>query len=183
MVRNCPVPREPGVYAWYFREIPPGVPTTDCRHALGATLLYVGISPKKPPGAVASTRPPSSQTLRTRICSHYSGDAEGSTLRLTLGCLLGLPLYRVGSGRRRTFADGEERLSEWMAQNAFVTWLSTSEPWLLEEQLISTVSVPLNLDQNRQHAFHARLSALRKEAKARANALPVWKGEGADGQM
>src|SRR5262245_36359634 len=109
LVRDCPVPREPGVYAWYFREIPPGVPTTDCRQALGATLLYVGISPKKPP---------SGQDLRRRIRYHYCGNAEGSTLRLTLGCLLGLPLYRVASGKRRTFAYGEERLSNWMAENA-----------------------------------------------------------------
>jgi hypothetical protein len=153
------------VYAWYFREVPPYVPTTDCRQALGATLLYVGISPK---------RPPSGQDLRSRIRSHYCGNAEGSTLRLTLGCLLGIPLRRVGSGRRRTFADGEERLSGWMAQNALVTWRPAPAPWLLEEQLIGSVSLPLNLDQNRQHAFHARLSALRREAKARADALPVW---------
>jgi len=164
--RDCPVPRQAGVYAWYFREVPPGVPPTDCRQALGATLLYVGISPKKPP---------SGQDLRGRIRYHYCGNAEGSTLRLTLGCLLGIPLRRVGSGRRRTFADGEERLSEWMAQNALVIWLPTTEPWLLEEQLIATVSLPLNLDQNRQHAFHARLSALRSDARARANASPIWR--------
>jgi hypothetical protein len=46
-------------------------------------------------------------------------------------------------------------------------------PWILEEHLIATLSLPLNLDQNRQHAFHARLSALRREAKDRANASPV----------
>src|SRR6516162_4544244 len=119
--RDCPVPRQAGVYAWYFREIPPGVPTDDCRQALGATLLYVGISPKKPP---------SGQDLRGRIRYHYCGNAEGSTLRLTLGCLLGLRLYRVGSGKRRTFADDEKRLSDWMAQNALVTWFPTPEPWL-----------------------------------------------------
>ena len=164
--RDCPVPRQAGVYAWYFREVPPGVPPTDCRQALGATLLYVGISPKKLP---------SGQDLRGRIRYHYCGNAEGSTLRLTLGCLLGIPLRRVGSGRRRTFADGEERLSEWMARNALVIWLPTTEPWLLEEQLIATVSLPLNLDQNRQHAFHARLSALRSDARARANASPIWR--------
>jgi hypothetical protein len=50
---------------------------------------------------------------------HYRGNAEGSTLRLTLGCLLssslGLRLRRVGSGKRLTFADGEARLSESMS--------------------------------------------------------------------
>jgi len=62
-----------------------------------------------------------------------------------------------------------------MAQNALVIWLPTTEPWLLEEQLIATVSLPLNLDQNRQHAFHARLSALRSDARAQANASPIWR--------
>ena len=67
LVRDCPVPPEPGVYAWYFREVPPGVPTADCRRAFDATLLYVGISPK---------RPPSGQDLRRRIRYHYCGNAE-----------------------------------------------------------------------------------------------------------
>ena len=168
LVRPCPVPREPGVYAWYFREIPPDVPTEGCRQAFGGTLLYAAISPKKPPSA---------QNLRSRIRYHYTGNAEGSTLRLTLGCLLerrlGICLCRVGSGKRRTFADGEDRLSEWMAHNALVIWHPIAEPWILEEHLIATLSLPLNLDQNRQHAFHARLSALRREAKDRANASPV----------
>jgi GIY-YIG catalytic domain len=40
-----------------------------------------------------------------------------------------------------------------MAENAFVTWHPIAEAWLLEEQFIATVSLPLNLDQNRNHAF------------------------------
>src|SRR5690349_422197 len=112
LVRACPVPREAGVYAWYFREVPPGVPTDECVRAHGATLLYVGISPKAPP---ANGRPPSRQRLRNRIRYHFRGNAWGSTLRLTLGCLLadslGIELRRVGSGKRRTFADGERTLS------------------------------------------------------------------------
>ena len=167
--RGCPVPRAPGLYAWYFREIPPGVPVGDCRRAQGATLLYVGISPKRPPrnGGVASR-----QTLRSRIKNHYRGNAAGSTLRLTLGCLLetelGLRLRRVGGGDRCTFGEGEQQLSGWMEANALVTWLPSVEPWRLEEQLIASVSLPLNLDQNRHHAFHDRLSALRREARRRA---------------
>ena len=86
-------------------------------------LLYVGISPKAPP---ANGRAPNRQNLRTRLRYHMRGNAEGSTLRLTLGCLLaedlGLCSRRVGSGKRLTFCDGEKRLSEWLAENAFVTW-------------------------------------------------------------
>jgi hypothetical protein len=33
--------------------------------------------------------------------------------------------------------------------------------------------IPLNLDQNKRNAFHLELTAARKQAKARAAALPV----------
>ena len=76
---------------------------------------------------------PSRQSLRQRLWAHYAGNAEGSTLRKTLDCLLadelGIQLRRVGSGRRRTFADGEQVLSEWMAENAFVSWVVRERPW------------------------------------------------------
>lgn len=45
--RPSPVPRLPGVYAWYFAEVPPGVPTEGCHRALEYTLLYVGIAPEE----------------------------------------------------------------------------------------------------------------------------------------
>jgi len=50
----------------------------------GMPLLCVGIAPKEPP----AFETPSNQTLRTRVRYHYRGHAYGSTLRLTLGCLL-----------------------------------------------------------------------------------------------
>jgi hypothetical protein len=71
-----------------------------------------------------------------------------------------------------TFGQGEERLSRWMEDNALVTWCVHPEPWRLEEELISTVSLPLNLDQNGGHGFHGPLSLLRRDAKMRARALP-----------
>jgi hypothetical protein len=175
LAKPCPIPRLAGVYAWYFREVPAGVPTAGCLTFGGLTLLYVGISPKAPP---RNGKPPSSQTLYDRIRYHYTGNAAGSTLRLTLGCLLpGVELRRVGrSGDRLHFADDERRVSAWMEQNALVTWVATPEPWKLEEELIQAVSLPLNLDQNRNHPFHAALSATRKEAKRKARSLPVVPG-------
>jgi hypothetical protein len=122
-----------------------------------------------PPG---NGRPASKQTLRSRIRYHYRGNAAGSTLRLSLGCLLaerlGIQLHRVGSGNRLTFADGEHRLSAWMADNAFVTWVELDRPWSLESQLITLLNTPLNLDQNRKHPFHQQLSGIRGEARALA---------------
>ena len=172
--RPSPVPRQPGVYAWYFREIPTHVDVANCHTHNNNTLLYVGISPKEPPKNGAAS---SKQKLFDRIRYHYRGNAEGSTLRLTLGCLLserlGIQLRRVGSGTRMTFADGESVLSQWMEENAFVVWVVDSEPWLLEEKIIGELSLPLNLDMNSGHQFHRTLSQIRKAAKETARALPI----------
>ena len=168
-----PVPRLAGVYGWFFKPIP-RVPSDGCVMVGDFALLYVGIAPKSPPLGGGRS---SSQTLRHRIRYHYRGNAEGSTLRLTLGCLLstdlGIELRRVGSGNRLTFHEGEERLSRWMSENAFVTWAVCPRPWETEKQLINSVSLPLNLDQNRTHIHHAGLSALRRAAKKRARDLPI----------
>lgn len=177
LTRNCPVPRASGIYAWYFRSLPGTVPADGCVRFDDATLLYIGISPKRP--SVSGGRA-SRQSLRHRIRYHLRGNAEGSTLRLTLGCLLsrklGIRLQRVGSGSRRTFADGESRLSQWMDDNALVVWLPHAEPWILESQLIANVSLPLNLQGNQHHAFHGALSAIRRTAKEQADQLPIWRG-------
>ena len=174
LAKPSPVPRRPGVYAWYFREIPPYVPVADCRVHGSETLLYVGISPKEPSKNGSA---PSRQQLFDRIRYHYRGNAEGSTLRLTLGCLLsqqlGIQLRRVGSGNRMTFGDGERVLSQWLEYNAFVVWVVDSEPWLLEERLIGELSLPLNLDMNNKHPFHRELAQIRKSAKDSARVLPI----------
>jgi hypothetical protein len=88
----------------------------------------------------------------------------------------GVELRRVGTGKRFHFADDERKVSEWMVRNAFVIWLETPEPWKVEEAMIRSVSLPLNLDQNRNHPFHAVLSATRKEARRRARGLPIVPG-------
>lgn len=44
--RPSPAPRKAGVYAWYFKEIPPGLISDGCRQREGLTLLYVGIAPR-----------------------------------------------------------------------------------------------------------------------------------------
>ena len=173
IARPSPVPKTGGVYAWYFRQIPGALDASRCHMRDDMPLLYVGIAPKKPYADGRSSK----TTLRQRVRYHYTGNAEGSTLRLTLGCLLatelGIELRRVGSGKRRTFSTGEQLLSNWMAANAFVTWTAHAEPWDLEEELIARYDLPLNLDQNRRNAFHPELSAARRAAKKRAAQLPI----------
>jgi hypothetical protein len=89
--RPSPGPAARGIYAWFFREIPKGVPIENCTTHDGFTLLYVGIAP---------SREGSKATLRRRLRQHYAGNASASTLRLTLGCLLSLPLMPVCKTKR-----------------------------------------------------------------------------------
>ena len=169
LARPSPVPPAPGVYAWYFRTPPGGAPVVHTHD--GLALLYVGISP--------ANRPGSRQNLSARIRYHYRGNAAGSTLRLSLGVLLGLELRRVGSGERMTFTQpGELELSSWMSANALVCWHVVEQPWLVEERLIGELNLPLNLDANKRHGFHPTLTALRRDARARARTLPIWPGAG-----
>jgi hypothetical protein len=60
-----------------------------------------------------------------------------------------------------------------MDQNARVAWLVCEQPWKLEEELISSLDLPLNLDQNKRHGFHSTLSRIRSDAKAKARERPV----------
>ena len=175
MSNACPVPKVPGVYSWFFKNMPSSVPTSGCIMRDGKVLLYIGISPSAPP---SNGKGPSRQSLWHRVRYHYRGNAEGSTLRLTLGCLLasdlGIELRRVGSGKRLTFGNiGEAKLSEWMGANAFVTFQICDKPWEVEEKLIASTCLPLNLDLNRHSSFHAELTALRRAAKQRARELSV----------
>lgn len=166
---NCHIPKLPGIYAWYFRSIPPEIPTAGCTICNELTLLYIGVAPSK-----ASSK----RTLHDRIELHLTGDADVSTLRLSLGCLLsdtlGIQLRRV-SRTRMTFVDGEQRLSAWLADNAFVVWAIRSEPWKVEVELIQSLSLPLNLQHNRRHPFYPVLSAKRHLARNQASSLPVYR--------
>ena len=156
--RPCPVPAQNGLYAWYFNNVPQVVIADGCSVIDGKTLLYIGIAPDW------ASKPSSRQSLLNRIRYHYRGNAEGSTLRRTLGVLLaeksGFPLRRVGSGKRITLTHaGERYLDEWMGRNAFVAWVVCPEPWVLERALLSTHSCPVNLKDNNHHPFASTLSS------------------------
>jgi hypothetical protein len=172
LTKPSSVPLESGVYAWFFKEIPGITPIDECVTKDGLTLLYVGISPDK------VGKPNSKQNLRKRIANHYRGNAEGSTLRRSLGVLLkgqsDFPLRRVGNGDRMTFTHlGEQWLDNWMEENAFVCWVIHDEPWELEDKLLGTLSLPLNIKGNKDHLFADRLSGLRKEAIKNAREMAV----------
>ena len=150
------------------------MPVEGCHKALGHTLLYVGIAPKQTKGEAVK---PSIRTLRHRMRDHFSGNAEGSTLRLTLGCLLSetikIQLRRVGSGRRRTFTNP----GEIVMRHARVAWAAVDEPWMVEKMLLSMVALPLNLQGN-THPFVCTLKSIRRSAKEAAQELPVVADKG-----
>jgi hypothetical protein len=169
-------PAGPGVYAWYFDEVPPFIDASGCHAWQQRTLLYVGISPKAPPMNGCA---PSRSTLKARLRTHYGGNAEGSTLRLTLGCLLaprlGIELRRVGSGGRQTFTNpGEQKLDKWMHKHAFVSWMQVERPHHVEQIILASgVRLPLNIDGNPRLEDTMRLKKMRFEARRRAGDLPI----------
>ena len=183
LARPAAVPAAGGIYGWWFRRLPAPMDVVVCQKHRGLTLLYVGISPRRP---LPDGRSASRQHLRLRLQTHYSGNAEGSTLRKTLGCLLadelGIQLRRVGSGNRMTFVTGEQRLSAWMEQNAFVSWAVRDRPWELEEFLIATLDLPLNLEGNSRNRFHPELTRARARCVADAKALPALPNPGVGGR-
>ena len=165
------IPAENGIYFWWIKSLPDIVPLDDCVKFGEYYLVYSGISPDK------KGKPNSKSTLRTRLRTHYFGNAEGSTLRRTLGILLaqqsGFPLRRVGSGKRMTFTHlGEQWLDHWMEENTRISWILDPEPWVLEENMFKSVSLPLNLKGN-EHVFKNTLSTLRKEAIHQARMLKI----------
>ena len=146
------------------------MPITGCVESYeGHRLLYAGISP---------ATPNSRQTLHSRIRYHFRGNAEGSTLRRTLGVLLqgtnGHALRRVGSGQPITLTkEGEAWLSNWLAAHALVRWREHLAPWELEAELMRTYSLPLNIQGNDHHPFHSTLRRIRAEALKTARELPI----------
>ena len=60
-----------------------------------------------------------------------------------------------------------------MAENALVSWVVGEEPWVLEEELIASLDVPLNLRGNAHNSFYPALKRLRAEAEQVARNLTV----------
>ncbi|MEZ0341026.1 GIY-YIG nuclease family protein [Mycobacterium sp. pV006] len=178
-----PVPAEAGAHGWWFREIPADIDVSGCEQRDGWTLLYVGISPSPPR---EDGKPQKPGDLHKRIRYHFGAgraSADGSTLRKSLGVLLGpqlgFALRRVGSGKRQSFAGGEAVLTHWMADNAAVSWVLHPEPWHLEAKLLQALNLPLNFQGNDRNAFAPTLKKLRRDAAAKAAKMRVlaeWSG-------
>jgi hypothetical protein len=159
-----------GVYAWWFKNMPAFVPLKGAPRARGMTLLYVG----------TSERP-----LRKRLREHVGDDTSRSTLRRSIGCLLSEQLQiefvvkRQSRGTRCHFgfdALGEIALSNWMEENACVSWVEHSEPLHLEDHLIKSLIIPMNIKGN-SHPFAGVLHSRRVALFDKARALPPYEDE------
>ena len=59
--------------------------------------------------------------------------------------------------------------------NALVYFMEHMEPWDLEKVLIKEISLPLNIQGNKNHPFAKSLSKIRSDARALARDEPAAK--------
>jgi hypothetical protein len=175
------IPRESGVYAWWFSKVPPEVPIESTAVHEGRRLLYVGIAPRKP--SVAGSV--SSRNLRHRLLTHCRGPIASSTLRRTLAVLLkgelDLLITTTAAGKLKMKPADEGRLTQWMEENARVAWEVSAVPWELEDHMIQgTAGLPLNI-RGSTGPFAKVLSAMRSRA-SHSNLEAVRGGRRSDEQ-
>ena len=78
---------------------------------------------------------------------------------------------------------GEQWLDQWMEENAFVTWIEHASPWDLEDELLQTLSLPLNIKGNQDHIFSSTLNRFRKDAIQDARSNPIAREDNLQRQM
>lgn len=170
-----------GIYAWWFKDFDDDV-VEECRKEwkeakekcerkdvdewvetkkdckkVQLTLLYVGITGKN------------NRNIIKRLKEHYKSNAEASTLRYSLGCLLGCELSL--EGKIKTFGEKKEmKLSGWMKENACVSWIDHKNPEELENTALKELVLPLNIKENKNqdNSFPEKLKELRKTALDKA---------------
>lgn len=112
-----------------------------------------------------------SKNLKVRdYKQHFIGNNAGkSTLRKSLGCLMGLkqiPRDNLDNGKTKFSAKDEFALSKWMAENLLLFYFVNDEYEDNELELIKTYNPPLNLQHNDNfinREFRKKLSSLRSQ--------------------
>ena len=147
---------EPGLYAWFA-------------DAAGAAALSRGLATRIVPGLVYAGEAgagSSAASLSSRIRrNHLGGNIYGSTFRFTLAAVLARELGLQPAGGKALATDGEERLSRWMRDHLTVAIAPLPERarlGMLEDQVLSRLDPPLNLEGMPRSPVRAALSAMRK---------------------
>lgn len=101
---------------------------------------------------------------------HFQGTADNSTLRKSLGCLMGFELksndiYSYSSPPKKKFSDmDEQQLTEWMKKNLLILYYANKDFKNIGQELMKTYNPPLNLQGNFYKVnaeYRKQLSALR----------------------
>lgn len=123
----------------------------------------------------------SSKSLRIRdYKQHFTGTAGNSTIRKSLGCLLGFKLIprdiNSPQNGKTTFGEFDERtLTEWMKDNLLLFYYANNDYANVEKELIRIYNPPLNLQGNFNKTnldFRKELSALRSCTSAKQAPIP-----------
>lgn len=113
----------------------------------------------------------SSKSLHARdYAQHFNGTAGRSTLRKSIGCLMGYKLIPRDAnaplnGKTTFNVEDENNLTEWMVNNLLLFYSVTNDFTNLEKELIKEYNPPLNLQGNFYKVnfnFRKKLSLLRK---------------------
>ena len=163
------LPDSSGLYFWYFRHIdelfterqieqlylPKVIQYNDY------FLLYLGIA--------------EGQSIKERITRKHLKSAHGSTLRHSIGSLLAHkygvnPFSNVKTGKFAIDEDWgvEKRITEYLEENAKISWIRDEQPKRLETGLLGDyrrLSFPLNINKYPSHQFCMNLKKLRKKYK------------------
>lgn len=161
------LPDSPGLYFWHFQNIDELFSEEQkeklCLDSVmksnGYFLFYIGIAER--------------QSIKQRITDKHLNSAHVSTLRHSIGVLLAnkarlKPSLIVDTGKFAIDKDWgvEKRITEYLKENAKISWIIDENPNRLETLLLDNhkrYSFPLNVNKNRDHPFCEILMNLRKE--------------------
>lgn len=122
----------------------------------------------------------SSKSLRIRDYNqHFTGTAGYSTIRKSLGCLLGFKLIprdinSPQNGKTKFNETDESVLTEWMKDNLLLFHYANNDYADIEKELIRIYNPPLNLQGNFNKInlnFRKELSALRSCTSTKQNSM------------
>ena len=122
----------------------------------------------------------SSKNLRIRDYNqHFTGTAGYSTIRKSLGCLLGFKLIprdinSPQNGKTKFNETDESVLTEWMKDNLLLFHYANNDYADIEKELIRIYNPPLNLQGNFNKInlnFRKELSALRSCTSTKQNSM------------
>jgi hypothetical protein len=147
------LPNQSGIYVICSRNLdclPKAMESVEMKYFDDMPIIYVGISTK---------------SIRKRdYKNHFTGSARNSTLRKSLGVLLGLEKFYFSDGKYKFVDSDEMKLSCWARTNLIMLYVENENPGIHEKELIKKYNPPLNLainDNIINKDFREYLSVLR----------------------